>query len=381
MRKTAEVVIIGGGVAGTSTAFHLAKRGCRNVVVLEKDTIGSGSTGRCAGGIRQQFSSEVNIRLSMESVRFFERFEEETGCVADFRQHGYLMLATTEADWALFQQNVALQRSLDVKVDLLSPREAREMVPQLSVDGIFGASFCPTDGFADPHSVVQGFASAARRLGARTCEGTPVIGIKMSGGRVCGVITTDDEYEAPVVVIAAGAYSGLVGRLTGLDIPVHAYRRHIFVTAPLDTIPRRSPMVIDFHTGFWCRREGPGLIFGMRNPEEPESFDMSVDWGFLLTIGEVACRHLSLFKQIGIMRGQAGLHDDTPDSSAIIGGVPEIEGLYLACGFSGHGFQHSPAVGRVVADLILDGQASPDISSLSLTRFRQQAFHRESSMV
>ena len=373
MTKIADVIIIGAGVIGCSIAYHLAKMGCRDVVVLERNYIGSGSTEKCAGGIRQQFSTEINIKLSMESVRFFERFEEETGHPADFRQNGYLMLATSQEELEGFRQNVALQRQLGLKVYLLSPEELKEIVPPLDVQDISGATFCPTDGYADPYSVVQGFACAARRLGAKIYEDTEVIGIKQKEQGIQGVVTNWGEFVAPVLVNAAGPHAAQVGEMAGLDIPVHPSRRHIFVTTPLDEIRKDAPMVVDFHSGFWFRREGTGLIFGMRNPDEPESFDTCVDWGFLPTIGKVALRRLPLLGNTGVVRGQAGLHDDTPDANAILGGVSEIDGLYLACGFSGHGFMHSPAVGRIMAELILTrGSSSPDVSSLTLHRFRQQ---------
>jgi len=378
--KTAEVVIIGGGVIGCSIAYHLAKRGCKDVVVLEKDTIGSGSTSKCAGGIRQQFSTEVNIKLSMESVRFFQNFEEETGYPADFRQQGYLMIASNDEERELFRQNVALQKKLGLEVYLLSSQEAKEMVPQLGIADVTTATFCPTDGFADPYSVVNGFASAARKLGVKIYERTEVTGIKIASGKVSSVLTNGGEIETPMVVIAAGAYTSKVGRMVGLDIPVFPHRRHVFVTEPMGEVRKDAPMVVDFHTGFWFRREGVSLIFGMRNLDEVESFDTTVDWGFLSKIGEVASRRLPLLVDTGIMRAQAGLHEDTPDCSAIIGDVPGMEGLYLACGFSGHGFMHSPTVGKVVAELVLEGTTSLDISALSTDRSIMLC-HQESSFI
>jgi len=377
-----DVIIIGGGVIGCSIAYHLAKLGYGDVVVLEKDTIGSGSTAKCPGGIRQQFSTETNIKLSMESVKFLEHFEEETGYPADFRQYGYLMLAANEEELELFRQNVALQRKLGLKVYLFSPQQAKEMMPQLNVEDIVGATYCPTDGYADPYSVVQGFASAAMRLGVKIHEKTQVFGIKVAEGRMRGVLTTQGRFEAPITVIAAGAYAGQVGKMVGIDIPIRPSRRHVFVTTPLDEIPKKSPMVIDFHTGFWFRREGASLIFGMRKPSEPEGFNTTVDWGFLPALGEVACQRLPTLSSTGVMRAQAGLHADTPDYSAIIGNLPDIEGLYLACGFSGHGFMHSPAVGKAVAELILGAEASSsDIPSLPLDRFEKQTYRKERSFV
>jgi sarcosine oxidase subunit beta len=381
MTRTADVIIIGAGVIGCSIAYHLAKMGCRNVVVLEKDSIGSGSTGKCAGGIRQQFSTEINIQLSMESVKFFRTFEQETGHPADLRQNGYLMLATTEEELEAFQRSVILQRKLGLEVYLLSPGEAKEIVPPLNIQDVLGATYCPSDGYADPYSVVQGFASAAKTLGVKIYEDTEVIGLRQKERRVQGVLTASGEFTAPVLVDAAGPFAAHIGRMVDVDVPVHPHRRHIFATTHLDEIKKDSPMVVDFHSGFWFRREGHGLIFGMRNPDEPESFDTSVDWSFLPSIARVASRRLPLLENTGVATGQAGLHEDTPDANAIVGQAPEVEGLYLACGFSGHGFMHSPAIGRLIAKLILTGNGAPDLSPLAPHRFRMQVCNDETCFI
>ncbi|GAI12158.1 unnamed protein product, partial [marine sediment metagenome] len=273
MKAVAEVVIIGAGIIGTSIAYHLAKAGCHDVVVLEKDAIGMGSTAKCGGGIRKQFSTEVNIGLSIESVEFFEHFEEETGHVPDFRQYGYLMLATTESEMDAFRRNVALQQELGVDVYLLSPHEAKEVVPQLNIEDILGATYCPTDGVADPYSVVQGFASTARRLGVKIYEGVEVTGMKLAGSRVQGVLTSKDEIGTPVVVNAAGPYAGQVGKMVSLDIPICVTKRHAFFTGPSDKIRKDVPFILDLHTGFVLRREGPVIMFGMREDNALETFD------------------------------------------------------------------------------------------------------------
>jgi sarcosine oxidase subunit beta len=357
-----DFVIIGAGVVGTSIAFHLAKAGCRDVVVLERSYIGSGSTEKCPGGIRQQFAGEANIRLSMESVRFYGRFLEETGHVADFRQRGYVILAGTAEEMDTFRENVRLQRRLGLGVVLLAPDDVADLVPALSLEGVLGATFCPTDGYADPYSVVSGFASAAKRMGVRIIEDTEVTGLIHAGGRVRGVVTPGERLEAPVVIDAAGPYAAVVAGMAGVSVPVSPVRRHVFITEPVFSRGSRIrrlgkaelPMVIDFHTGFWFRPEGACIIFGMRNPEQPPGFDIDVDWSFLTdTLAAVACRRLPVLDEVGITRAQAGLHADTPDRNAILGEAPGVRGLYLACGFSGHGFMHAPAVGRLMADLVM----------------------------
>ncbi len=387
----ADVVIIGAGVIGTSIAFHLAKKGCQDVVVFEKNYIGSGSTEKCAGGIRQQFSLEANIRLSMESVQFFTNFESETGQTIDFHQHGYLILAETGDELETLCMNVELQRKLGLEVDILSPKEIIGLIPQLEISDIVGATFCRTDGYADPYSVVTGFASAARRGGVRIYESTEVIGIDVKESSVEGVVTTAGKFVAPVVVNAAGPYAGAIGRMVGLDIPVCPVRRHIFITEPVNyrtgfarhTNWSRLPMVVDFHDGFWFRREGPCLLIGKRNPHESEGFFTTVDWDFFARdIAPEVCHRVPGLGGIGIMRAQAGLHSDTTDDIAILGRIPGIDGLYLACGFSGHGFMHSPAVGRLMAELILEkGTSLQDIEFFNLERFQSPVQRKEKAVV
>ncbi|MFH1031190.1 MAG: FAD-binding oxidoreductase, partial [Chloroflexota bacterium] len=387
----AEVIIIGAGVIGNSIAFHLAKLGCHDVLVLEKNYIGSGATEKCAGGIRQQFSTEANIRLSVESVRFFQNFEEETGYAADFRQHGYLILATTENEMETFRQNIKLQRKFGIDVELLSPAEVSKLVPWLNVTDILGATFCRTDGYADPYSVVNGFAGAARRMGIKILEDAEVIGIDLKGNRVEGVLTTAGRFNAPIVVNAAGPYAAVVGRMTGSSIPVHPTRRHILVSEPVfsrdkqtsDIWWQKLPQVIDFHNGFWFRREGPSLLFGMRNQDEPESFSTEVDWDFFTNaLAPAASHRLPKLADTGIMRAQAGLHPDTADDMAIMGRVPDIRGLYIAGGFCGHGFMHSPAAGRLMAELISGKIASlSDAEVFNLERFQGRLNQKEKAFI
>jgi len=386
-----DVIVIGAGVVGASIAYHLAKFGCRDVVVLDKGTIGGGATEKCAGGIRQQFSSEANVRLSLESVRFFERFEEETGHAADFRQHGYLILASSEDELTTLRHGVQVQRGLGLAVDLLDPSQVAEMVPGLSLDGVAGASFCATDGYADPYSVVSGFTSAAKRLGVKIHEGTEVIGMALRNGTVQGVVTDKGIVEAPIVVNAAGPYARHVAAMAGLDLPVSPKRRHMFITEPvfrranpLGGLNRSDlPMVVEFHNGFWFRREGLCLIFGMRNPRQQEGFSIDVDWDFFTdTLADVACHRVPGLRDIGIARAQAGLHADTPDYMAILGEAPDVPGLYLACGFSGHGFMHSPATGRLMAELVLGmGTAASGVEPFRPDRFKDQTTPKESAFI
>jgi len=383
MRETAEVVIVGGGVIGASVAYHLASLGCRDVVLLEKEAgLGMGSTGRSVGGIRQQFSTAANIQLSLRSVEKFRRFNEEVGAAATFHWVGYLFLADNPEDWAAFQENVALQRSLGVAdVVLLTPEQARELVPQLHVDDLYGATFCPSDGFGDPYEVCQGYAVAAKRLGVEIRTGTEVMGIQVEHGRVRAVVTREGAINTCWVVNAAGPYAGLVGRMAGVELPIQPYRRQVFVTAPFDGLPQVFPMTIDFGPSFYFRREGPGILFGMTDTSEPPSFNLDTTPAWLERTVEHAMHRVPPLAEAQVMRGWGGLYDTTPDANPILGPVPELQGFLCAAGFSGHGFMHSPITGQLIAELIVHGQTSLDISSFSVTRFTERRIMAEQAVI
>lgn len=382
MIEKADVVIIGGGVMGTSTAYHLARRGCKDVVLLEKKQLASGSTSLSAGGIRLQFSLEANIRIALESLRTFERFAEELEAEIDFRQHGYLFLATEPGDWAEFQANVAVQQRAGVPVRLLSPREIGDMAPYLHLDDVVGGTFCPRDGYADPYSVAMGFARQARRLGVRIREETEAIDIEVSGGKVRAVATSQGEIATPVVVNVAGPWAAQVGRMVGLELPARPYRRQVFVTAPFDELPKQIPMVIDFASSFYFRREGASILMGMTDHEEPPSFNTNFDLEFLVKVADKAAYRAPAFDRADFMRGWGGLYTITPDDNAIIGrDIGGVEGFYCAVGFSGHGFMQSPAVGRILADLITSGQTDFDLGPFQLERFEAEKMVGEKRVV
>ncbi|MEW6208368.1 MAG: FAD-dependent oxidoreductase, partial [Acidobacteriota bacterium] len=266
MKKTADVVIIGGGCMGASAAYHLSKRGTAETVIVEREPmLGAGSTGRNAGGVRHQFSSEANVRLSIESIAMMERFKEETGFEIDFHQHGYLFLLSDEKNFSQFRANVEMQRRLGVEVEILTPEEARLLAPGLRVEGVRGATYCARDGIADPNGVTLGFAKAAQARGVEIYRETEVTGIKTENGRVIGVETTRGAISTPVVVNAAGPYARRIGEMAGLDIPVLPIRRHIFITESLIeeagiSVPANRIMVIDFETTFYFHREGAGVL-------------------------------------------------------------------------------------------------------------------------
>ena len=368
-KGTAEVAIIGGGIMGLSTAYHLAQRGISDVVILEKDLLAQASTGLSVGGIRQQFSHPANIRLSQESVRVFERFEQEFGVDIRFRQVGYLFLAQKQETWNEFLANVETQRRLGVLVEILSAEEVKQAWPYLNVSDVKGGTFGPKDGYADPYQVAMGFANSARKLSVRIVEKTSVIGIKLKGGRVQGVETTKGPVFSPVVVNVAGPWAGEVGKMAGLDLPVNPYRRQVFITKAFDGIPKPVPMIIDQDLTFYFRGEDPGVLMGMSDPDEPSSFNLSVDRNFMEKVIAAAIHRAPLLEKAEILRGWAGLYEVTPDDNPIIGEISGVKGFFCAVGFSGHGFQQGPAVGLLLSQLILDGQTEFDLKPFALERF------------
>jgi len=371
---------------GASTAYHLTRMGVTDVVLLERESmLGMGSTGRNAGGVRHQFSSKANVQLSIESIRCLERFEEEVGYPIDFWQDGYLFLLSTEKDVLNFEANVQMQRDLGISVDSLSPEEARTLAPGLETEGVLRATFCDRDGIADPNGVTQGFARAAQSRGATILRQTEVTGLRMRDHAIAAVETQNGTIETRIVVNAAGPYAARIGRMIGLEIPVVPYRRHIFITEALSSeaeVPKNRIMVIDFSSTFYFHREGPGILFGMSDPAEPPSYDTSVRWEFLEKITPYAARRLPAILEAGIAHAWAGLYEMTPDAMPIIGQSHEIEGYYVIAGFSGHGFQHSPAAGRLIAQLIATGAVDDfDLCPFSLERFKLGEHEREANVV
>ena len=367
--QTAECVIVGGGVVGCSLAYHLARGGMKPVL-LERDALGSGSTSRNAGGVRQQFSTEVNVRVGMLSRRMLERFPEEIGSTAELRQIGYLLLASTEDEATLFARNVEMQHRAGLReVELLTPADAVQRVPELRIDDLHAATFCPSDGLAGPNEVTAGYAGAARRHGAVILEGAEVVEITCRNGAVSGVRTRDGAHVAArMVVNCAGPYAALVGHMAGVDVPVHPVRRHIFVTEAFAT-QRPTPFVVDFHTSFYMHPEGPGLLLGMSDPDEPTSFDTSVSWDFLEHLIEHATWRVPSLERAEIRTGWAGLYEVSPDNQAIVGESPALPGFWLCCGFSGHGFMQAPAMGHLLAEQILGREPEIDLRPFTPARF------------
>ena len=383
---TADIVIIGGGVVGASIAYQLAARGASNVLLLERDEVASGSSGRATGGIRQQFADAIDIRFSLEGVRFYEQFTAAAGDAEfsppRFLQYGYLFLVTAPDSWLAMQQHVALQQSLGVPTRLLSPQEIQARVPQLRVDGVLGAAFCPTDGYSDTPAMTRALAHTAQKRGVAIREHSPVSGITIAHGKVQAVQTPAETIATPLVINATGASAALTARLAGIaDLPVRPLRRQLFLTEPFANLPRDVPMVVDAQTGFHFRRRGESVVVTMPLPESaeeaalseqlaPAAFALTVDEQFWPAIQDVARRLCPPLADASIARTWSGLYEMTPDEHPVLGKT-EIEGFLCACGFSGHGFMHSPMAAKLMAELILDGaSATLDIEQFSIERFR-----------
>ncbi|MGH2557376.1 MAG: NAD(P)/FAD-dependent oxidoreductase [Actinomycetota bacterium] len=372
MRGTADVVVVGGGVVGASASYHLAAAAAGSVLLLEReDQLGTGSTGACAGGYRHQFSSEINIRLSLASVPMITGFAEEHGLPLDVTQDGYLFMVRSADSWDEFLASVELQRSLGVAVEVLTPEEAARLVPGISTDAMIGATFGPEDGIADPSGLTLGYATLARRAGADLQTGVEVLGIDVSGDRVVGVSTSKGPVAAPVVVNAAGPWAAQLASTAGVDLPVDPVARQVVVTGPFPGSPTRRTLVIDAGTTFYFHREGEGVLMGMGAEDEDPSFDTRVDETFIAEeLLPTAVRVFPPLEAADLRHRWAGLYEMTPDRHPSIGEAPDVEGLYLANGFSGHGFQHAPIVGKLLAEMILEGgPRTADVSSLGLDRF------------
>ncbi|HEX6262060.1 MAG TPA: FAD-binding oxidoreductase [Actinomycetota bacterium] len=371
--RAADVVIVGGGCVGASAAYHLTAAGAGSVLLLERaDDLGTGSTAAAAGGFRHQFGSEVNVRLSLASIPMLIRFEKEHGIPLDVHQDGYLLLVRDESSWAGFRRAAEMQRGLGVRVELLTGAEAAELIPGLAVDEVVGATFGPDDGIADTSGLTHGYAALARRAGAQIETGVDVAELLAEGDRVTGVRTAvGEEISAGVVVNAAGPWAGRLAATAGVDLPLDPIPRNVVVTGPFPGAPGRRTLVVDTPTSFYFHREGRGVLMGMGSRAEQPSFDISVDHSFVADeILPTAMRVFPPIEEAGVEHTWCGLYEMTPDRHPILGEA--VPGLYLANGFSGHGFQHSPIVGKLLAEMIVEGAASTvDVSSLSLDRFER----------
>jgi sarcosine oxidase subunit beta len=353
---------------GASAAFHLVELGLTDVVLCERDTLASGSTSRSAGGIRAQFADELNVRIALRSIDEFAHFAERVGAEIDHEQSGYLFLLDDERDVGRFRKALALQASLGVPSRELSPGEAGAIVPQLDLEDVIAATYCPVDGTATPEAVVNGYAEAARARGARIRQGEAVTGIQAANGRVVAVETTRGRIATGTVVCAAGVWSREVAALAGIDLPLRGERRWVHYTPERGGLPDRVPLTIDFTTGFYFHREGPGIAFGGREEHLDE-------------LAAHAARRLPVLAELPIQASWWGYYEMSPDHNAVVGEAAEPSRFLYATGFSGHGFQQSPAVGEHLAELVLGRAPTLDLSPFSLDRFAAGAAREEQFVI
>ena len=384
--ETAEVVIIGGGIVGSSIAYHLTAAGCRSVLVVERETHqGKGSTGKSMGGVRAQFSTPVNIQMSLYSIPFYATFEERLGHPSGYKPQGYLFLATKEAHLKYLRANYERQVAMGLKdVRLLAADEIVKLYPQLRSDDIVGGSFCSTDGFVDPYSAMVGFMTRAAEQGARLLRDTEVTAIQRDARGIAGVETSRGPVATRTVVNAAGPWAAQVAQLAGVDLPVEPLRRMLVPTEPCDDFPHSAPMIIDMSNGFHFRPEALGFLLAWNDPEETPGFKTDFDPAFVEKILTRAANRVPCFENLAVnpKRAWAGLYEMTPDHHPILGPAPEVPGFFLANGFSGHGVMHAPATGKILADLILKGESSVvDTRLFSLARFAEGHLLEETAVL
>jgi len=378
--ERADVVIVGGGIIGASIAYHLAARGVRDVVVLEREQLGSGSTTRNAGGVRLQFSTEINVRLSLRSLPRIERFQEEMGVDPHLRQVGYLFLITEERDVAPFGASLAMWKRLGVPAERLDAAGVQGVFPEVRVDDLRFATLCMRDGYCDPSSLLNGYVARAKDKGVQFREEQPVVGITLDGNRVTAVRTATAEIACETIVNAAGAWAAEVGAFAGVDLPIRPLRRQIFVTEGVPGLDRDFPLTVEFSSSLYFHRESGGVLMGMADPTDGPGFDSSVNWDFLPTLVERALYRLPILERTSVKTGWAGFYEDTPDKHPIIGAVG-VDGFLCAAGFSGHGIMHAPATGEAMAELIVDGRSTLDITALTYDRFRRGDLIKEHNVI
>ncbi|WP_344845521.1 FAD-binding oxidoreductase [Kribbella ginsengisoli] len=377
----AGVVIVGGGVMGTSIAFHLAEAGVTDVLLLEQNELGSGSTSKAAGGIRANFSDELNIALGARSLEAFARFGERPGQEIDLHRVGYLFLLSTAEQVELFEESTRLQNAAGQPTRMLDVAEAVRLAPVLSPDGLVAACFSPNDGHCTPESVVLGYATAARKLGAKLVTNCEVTGIDAVGNEIRAVRTTRGTVATSTVICAAGAWSAPLAAMVGVDLPVTPLRRQIVVTEAIPGLPRDMPMTIDFSSTFYFHGEGPGLLVGMSDPEEEPGFLLNRSDSWLPRLTAAMEQRAPSLLDAGLASGWAGLYENTPDHNALIGEATTVSRFLYATGFSGHGFLQGPAIGEILRDLYLTRRPFVDISPLDANRFQTSGLRAEQNIV
>ncbi len=382
MRTTADAVIIGGGIIGVAVAFYLARESFGQIVLVEKEPLlGSGATSKAAGGIRAQFSTRVNIEISMLAEKLFCNFKEETGSDALFDQVGYMFLLENENDIEQFKKHYELQRSLGLKVELMQPEDIPQYAPHVRTDDLKLATYCRDDGLSDPHEFLMGYDQAARKLGVEFELEAEVTGIHVNNSRIIKVETVKGSISCPLVIDCAGPYSKLIGQMVGSEVPVEPIRRQVVTTGELDFMKPYFPMVVDVKSGLYFHKESKGMLLGWADKSVKPSFDVSIDPDYTDAILEKALHRIPQLEQAEIANMWAGLYETTPDHHAIIGWEPTVEGMFHVTGFSGHGFMHAPAAGLLTSEVLTGKQPSVDISPLSPERFTTGVIVEETNII
>lgn len=382
MKNKAEVVIIGAGISGCSIAYNLAKKGVKDIVVLEKSYICSGSTGRCGAGVRMQWGTEMNCKIAKKSIEFYEHANEilEYERDVDFKQKGYLLVAHTDHEVEQFKKNIEVQHACGIPSKLLSLEEAKEIVPYLNTDILKGTAFCGRDGFLNPFHTTDAFYRAAKRLGAEFYSFTEVTGIKVEKGRVTGVETNKGFISTNIVVNATNAYSKNIFDMINLDVPIYSERHQILVTEPVE--PMQDPMVMSFGLNFYIQQSPEGsFIMGRGDDREPRDLRVTSSWRFMEEMAKTIDLILPPISNLRVIRQWAGLYNMTPDKQPVYDKAENVEGFYMALGFSGHGFMFGPITGIVMSEMILGEKPTIDISMLNLERFKTGKLLLEPSVV
>lgn len=382
MIKTADVVVIGGGVVGCSTAYNLAKLGAGKVTLLEKSYLASGATGRCGAGMRMQWGAKTNCLLSRESVNMLSNLAQRLDVNVDieFTQNGYLLLAYNEKMEAQFKKNLIVQKSLGIPARWVSPEESKEIAPILSTKGLVGATYCGEDGHCNPFKVTEAYAQAARNLNVEIYTETEVQGIVTKNGKIVAVRTNKGDIQTDTIVNAAGGYAKTVGRMAGIELPIFPERHEILVTEPVE--PLLGPMVMSFFHNLYCQQSPHGsFIMGIGHPNEPEGYDTRSSWQFLCDMAERVVEILPPLAGLNVVRQWAGLYDMCPDRTPILGNSPQLKRFFTAAGFSGHGFMISPITGQLMAEMVLGKPTAFPIHMFDAGRFERGELFVEPSVV
>ncbi|MCF7927203.1 MAG: FAD-binding oxidoreductase [Candidatus Izimaplasma sp.] len=382
MKNNAKVVIIGGGISGVAIAYNLAKMGETDVIVLEKDHLASGATGRCGAGIRQQWGTKMNCLMAKKSIEFFETAKEELDYDGDlqFKQKGYLLVSSTKEEDKEFEQNVILQNKIGIPARKITKKEALKIVPHLNPDAFYGAAFCPTDGHLNPFTTTDAFYKAAKRMGITFYTQTEVLDIKTKNKKITEVITTNGSIKTETVVNAAGGHSYNIGQMVGLDLPVYSENHEILVTEAVEQM--QGPMVISFSQNFYCQQTPHGsFIMGRGEPDKKPGLNVESTHLFLDRMSKTITKILPKIGELRLVRQWGGLYNISPDHQPIYGPVKEVKGFYLAIGFSGHGFMFAPVTGMIIAEMILKKPFSIDISGLTIDRFEKGNITIEGNVV